>query len=134
MPLKILVIDDEPNISDVIRLILQSEGYSVICANSGEEGLKLAKKELPQGIVLDVMMPKMSGYLVANLLGKDETTKKIPILFLVTASSQPMVGGNISLEMQTPYKLVKPFKPDELIKAVIKMMRGINDKDYPENF
>ena len=112
---KILVIDDEPSILDILEMLLDAEGYQVIKSNNGELGLELAKQHKPHLIVLDVMMPKMSGYMVANVLGKDTKLNQIPIL-LLTATSQ--VTGNILMKAPTEHRLTKPFKPEELVEKV----------------
>jgi CheY-like chemotaxis protein len=109
---KVLIVDDEESILEIIEVLLTSEGYSVIKASNGQEGVDLARKHQPDAIILDVMMPKMSGYMVVNLLHKDEVLKTIPII-LLTATAQ--IAGNITLEVPTDYKLSKPFKPDELL-------------------
>lgn len=108
----VLVVDDEPSITDVLEILLSSEGYAVIKAKDGQEGIEKAKRYIPDAMILDVMMPKMSGYLVASLMEKDENLKHIPVI-LLTATAQ--IAGHITLEIPAHQKLSKPFKPEKLL-------------------
>jgi len=119
---KILVVDDEKSVRDIIKLYLSTEGFSVITAENGSLAIAIAKKERPDAIILDGIMPKMSGYVVANLLKKDQETKSMPILLLT--SSGPVSTG-ISFQSPTPYQLAKPIKPEKLVKTVWQMLEGV---------
>ena len=111
----VLVVDDEPSILEVVNILLSSEGYTVLTASNGEEGLQKIREHKPDIVIMDVMMPKMSGFMVTKVVQKDPELKDIPIL-LLTATSQ--MAGGIQLEMPTPYRLTKPFQPEELIKKI----------------
>ena len=87
MTKKILIVDDEKDIVETLKFILESEGYDCVVAYDGEETLSLAKNENPDLIVLDVMLPKINGYKVCRLLKFDSKYKHIPIL-MVTARTQ----------------------------------------------
>jgi len=91
---KILVVDDEPNITMVMQEQLELQGYSVIVASDGTEGLEKAKKEKPDLIILDVMLPKMNGYEVCGLLKQDEKYASIPIILFTgrTQDSEKELG------------------------------------------
>ncbi|MDA1353345.1 MAG: response regulator [bacterium] len=115
---KILLVDDEESILEIIEVLLISEGYSVIKATNGQDGIDLARKHSPDAMILDVMMPRMSGYMVVNLMQKDTSLKDIPIV-LLTATAQ--IAGNITLEVPTEYKLSKPFRPEELLNVLAKL-------------
>jgi CheY-like chemotaxis protein len=116
----ILVIDDDASIREVVSLVLSSEGYKVLVAADGEEGIRLAKAHNPDGIVLDVSMPKMSGYLVATLMSRDPGIKSIPILLL---TGRALMAGSVTLDIPgVSYKLGKPFDHLELIEVVGKMI------------
>jgi two-component system, sensor histidine kinase and response regulator len=115
MSVKILAIDDDITVLDLLKVMLKSEGYDVKTTQTGEAGLELVKSWLPDVIILDIMMPKMSGYMVAALLAKEENLKNIPILQL-TATSK--LVGSISLETPSPYRIQKPFEPEELIQML----------------
>ena len=115
---KILLVDDEDSILQIIEVLLTSEGYSVIKATNGQDGIELARKHRPDAIVLDAMMPRMSGYMVVNLLNQEEALKDIPVV-LLTATAQ--IAGNITLEVPTNFKLSKPFRPEELLGVLSKL-------------
>ena len=84
---KILVVDDEQDIVETMVFMLKQKGYECIWAYDGEEGLRLAKEESPDLIMLDVMMPKINGYKICRLLKFDSRYKNIPII-MVTARGQ----------------------------------------------
>lgn len=115
---KILIIDDEPSICDIVQVLLVSSGYSVKTVGNGKDGIELAKKWIPDLIILDIMMPGMSGYMVAKHFSLDETLAKVPILLLTATAN---VAGNIMLEMPTKYRITKPFDSDDLVQMVHKI-------------
>lgn len=117
---KILIIDDDPSIVEAVDILLSSKGYKILKARNGEEGISMSQTHLPDAILLDVMMPKLSGYAVAAFLDRDPELKKIPKL-LLTGTAQ--IAGNITIESPTKYKLTKPFNPDELINLIQKMLK-----------
>jgi len=84
---KILVVDDESHLIELVQMRLEANEYEVITARDGEEGLEKAKSESPDLIILDVMMPKIDGYKVCGLLKNDEQYKNIPII-LFTGKAQ----------------------------------------------
>lgn len=117
--IKVLVIDDEPNIVKMVKSRLEANGYKVISAFGGQEGLQKAKVELPDLIVLDIMMPGMDGTQVGQALKLDASTKNIPVVFLTClveeneVPKQHVVAGNIIL--------AKPFKAEELLEVIRKI-------------
>ncbi|MGD9015265.1 MAG: response regulator, partial [Candidatus Omnitrophota bacterium] len=84
MAKKILVVDDEPNIVDVISTRLKANNYEVVAACDGLQALELAKKERPDLVILDLMLPKMDGYQVCNQLKSEDDLKDIPIIMLTS--------------------------------------------------
>lgn len=113
---RILVIEDEPHISNLVKVILQKNGYEVLQAFVGREGLQSAKKEKPDLIVLDVMMPNMDGFEVARRLSQMKETKSIPIIMLSSAAQyKDMVKGTVCGAMDY---ITKPFDNQELISKV----------------
>ena len=84
---KILIVDDEQDIVESLKFILEAYDYTCYCAYNGEDGLRLAKEIMPDLIILDVMMPKINGYKISRLLKYDNKYKNIPIL-MITARSQ----------------------------------------------
>lgn len=118
---KILVIDDEEHINELIRVNLELAGYKVISANDAVKGFALAKQELPALIVLDVMMPEVDGFSVAKWVRENDSTKNIPILMLTALNMlQDKVKG---FDIGVDDYLVKPFEPEELkvrVRALLK--------------
>lgn len=88
MAKKILIIEDYINIVEILSMRLRAMGYEVICAFDGQEGLNLARKENPDLIILDVLLPKMDGYKVSRLLKFDAKYKHIPIIMLTSRETK----------------------------------------------
>lgn len=114
----ILVIDDEPKIVEICKDYLTTAGFAVITANDGAKGLAAARKERPDLIVLDLMMPEMDGLDVCRELRRDSTT---PIIMLTARveESDKLVG----LELGADDYLTKPFSPRELVARVRTVLR-----------
>ncbi len=123
---RILVIDDDLAINELIKVNLELEGHKVIQAFDGTTGFALCKQELPSLVVLDVMMPEVDGFTVAQRIRKNPETSEIPILML-TALSQlddKVNGFNIGVDDY----LVKPFEMEELkvrVRALLKRTKQI---------
>jgi DNA-binding response OmpR family regulator len=114
--MKALVIDDEAPIRLLCRVNLEAEGIEVLEAAEGESGLALAKKERPDAILLDVMMPGLDGWNVAERLLADEATREIPIIFLTArADLRDRVRG---LDVGGLDYVTKPFNPVDLATLV----------------
>ena len=113
---KILIVDDETDIIEILQFVLEAEGYECITATDGEEGLKLAKEASPDLIILDVMMPKINGYKISRLLKYDSKYKNIPIL-MITARSQEE-DRVIGEETGADEYITKPFKVDYVVEKV----------------
>lgn len=113
---KILIIDDDAETLRLISLMLQRQGYQTLTANNGDEGVSLAKHELPDLIILDIMMPEVNGYTVAKHLRAEQATIEIPIL-MFTAKSQvdDKVAG---FEAGADDYLTKPVHPVELVAHI----------------
>ena len=113
---KILVIEDEPHISNLVKFILERNGFGVLQAFVGQEGLDMAKREKPDLIILDVMMPNMDGFEVAKKLTKMKETKNIPIIMLSSAAQfKDKIRG---IESGAIDYLTKPFDKEELVAMV----------------
>jgi len=118
---RILVVDDEEDILELVRFNLAREGYSVICTTSGEETLKIARKEHPDLIVLDLMLPGIDGLEVAKVLKNDPKTKDISIVMLTAKGEEPdIVTG---LELGADDYVPKPFSPRILVARVRAVLR-----------
>jgi PAS domain S-box-containing protein len=113
---KILVVEDSKNIREEICQILQFEKFEVIWAENGLQGLELAKKELPNLILSDILMPKLTGYQLLAELQKLPTTKSIPFIFLSAKSE--LLDLRKGMNMGADDYLVKPFNTEELITVV----------------
>lgn len=110
---KILVVDDEASIVNIISYSLMKEGYEYITANDGEEGLDLFNKENPDLVLLDIMMPKMDGYTVCK---KIRETSNVPIIMLTARADE--VDKVLGLEMGADDYVTKPFSNRELMARV----------------
>ena len=114
----ILVVDDEANIADLVELYLRKEGFRVLKAGSGEEGLTTAKRERPRLVVLDVGLPGMDGLEVCRKLQADAP---LPVIFLTARDSE--IDRVLGLEMGADDYLTKPFSPRELVARVKAVLR-----------
>ena len=113
---KVLVVDDEPPIRLLCRVNLEAEGMEVLEAADGEEGLMTARAEMPDVVLLDVMMPGMDGWQVAEQLFESDETNQIPLVFL-TARAELRARAR-GLELGGVDYITKPFNPVELAAVV----------------
>ena len=127
MPKKILIVEDEANIRELLRLYLEREGYTVIEAENGVEGIKQWKSEKPDMILLDVMMPVMDGWTVCKEIRAESD---VPII-MITAKGETAdrVSG---LEMGADDYIVKPLEMPEVIARVRAVFRRMAPDDAPE--
>ena len=118
---KILVVDDENDLIMMVQMRLETNGYEVISANDGEEGLEKAKSENPDLIILDVMMPKMDGYETCSLLKNDAQCNKIPIiLFTGKAKDEFMKIGQMA---GADAFITKPFESPVLLAKIEELLK-----------
>lgn len=120
MAKKILVVDDEADLLEMIKLRLEANNYAVISAYDGQEGLDKAKKEKPDLIILDLMLPKIDGYKVCRLLKFDEKYKRIPII-LFTARAQE-ADKKLGEEVGGDAYITKPFEPQVLLAKIEELL------------
>ena len=113
---KILVVDDEEDMRKLLRIRLEQEDFNVIDAVDGEEGLKKAEEELPDLVILDIMMPKMDGYTCLKEMRKLPKTKSIPVLML-SGKEEEKVRDLFSFQKISGY-IEKPFELDDLIAKI----------------
>jgi two-component system alkaline phosphatase synthesis response regulator PhoP len=121
MPKKILLIDDDPDLLNAVKMILESKSYEVAAAFGGIEGLEKAKTEKPDLIVLDVMMPDKDGYSVCKELKSDPQLSKIPVILLtgvVSHISTTRYTQQMGLETDADDYIDKPVEPDVLVKRI----------------
>jgi len=117
----ILCIEDEPEMIDLIRLILGRRGFEVEGASGGKEGLEMIREKLPDLVLLDLMMPDMDGWEVYQQMKADEKTKDIPVI-VVTAKAQSIdkvLGLHIA---KVEDYIAKPFSPQDLLDSVAKVL------------
>ena len=119
---KILVIDDDPDILDAVTMILESQGYEVVTARDGIEGLATLKAETPDLMILDLLMPKMDGFAVCQELQDPRWSKyKVPILILTSVreeASRRRYELETGLELDVDDYVEKPMSPDVLLQRV----------------
>ncbi|MCM8783162.1 MAG: response regulator [Candidatus Omnitrophica bacterium] len=118
---RILIVDDEPDIRDVLRIVLEAEGYEVTEAGDGEEGLDKVSKRPPDLIIIDFMMPKLNGPEVCRAIKKDILLRHIPIIMLTgRGETADKIKG---IDSGADDYIVKPFEPMELVARVKMVMR-----------
>jgi two-component system sensor histidine kinase/response regulator len=120
---KVLIIEDHPETSELLGNILQLEGIDFSIASDGKIGIERTRSEKPDLILLDVMMPEMSGFEVCNILKSDPETSYIPIIIVSARASDESVakGKNLGANDYIP----KPFDPFKLIELVKKHLKKI---------
>jgi DNA-binding response OmpR family regulator len=128
MPSKILVVDDDPDILEAISMILESQGYDVVTAREGVEGLANLKAEKPDLLILDLLMPKMDGFAVCKELQDPRWTKykDIPILILTSVreeASRRRYELETGLELDVDDYVEKPVAPDTLLERVGRLIK-----------
>lgn len=116
---KILLIEDELDLSELTKIRLENSGYEVVSALSGEEALTLLQKDIPDLILLDLLLPGMHGEEVCKKLKCDDRLKKIPII-LFTASSSDIL--EVAKEIGADDYIMKPFAPEELLDKIAKCL------------
>lgn len=118
---KILVVDDDLAINELIKVNLELQGYSVLQAFNGTEGFALVKQELPALVILDVMMPEVDGFTVAQRIRQLEETVEIPIIMLTALSelNNKVNGFNLGVDDY----LTKPFEIEELLVRVRALLK-----------
>ncbi len=121
---KILVVDDEPEITEIVDAFLTTAGYEVAVENSSAGGIKRAKEFKPDLILLDIMMPVMDGYEVCNVLKKDANTATIPVVFLTGKDARDDQGRSFKSGCDLFVK--KPFSCERLLDIVKIVLLSVN--------
>lgn len=128
MPDRILVADDEPDLLNAAKIMLEKGGYQVIEATNGDEALEKVNSEKPDLIILDVVMPGKTGTEVCKILKEDPQTSSIPILMYTVLGRE--ADSKISEEVGADGHLIKPFSPEDLVATVkkhLELSRSRND-------
>src|SRR5436190_9067641 len=126
----ILVSDDEPDLLELVEFNLKKDGYETIVAKNGQSGLDIAKKHLPDLIILDIMMPGLDGLEVCRELRADARTRQIPMIMLTAKSAE--ADRIVGLELGADDYVTKPFSPRELVARVRALLRrAITTQETP---
>jgi len=118
---KILIVDDEPHLVELLSAILDAEGYDVVTANNGQDALDELKKLTPDLVVLDMMMPGMSGREVCEKIRANPKTKGLKVMFLTVAKFSE-TGKRVLDDMKVRDYMTKPFENTELVKRIKKIL------------
>ncbi|MBC8061939.1 MAG: response regulator transcription factor [Clostridiaceae bacterium] len=118
---KILIVDDEEHIQELLKFNLENNGYRVICADNGIDALKMAREEIPQLVLLDLMLPKMDGYEVCKEIRKDTIISNMPIIMLTAKIAE--IDKILGLELGADDYVSKPFSVRELMSRVKAILR-----------
>ena len=122
---KILVVDDEPDVVDMVRMMLENASYEVVSAYDGKEGIEKAKQEKPDAIVLDLMMPGMDGFEACKEMKNDPDLKDIPVLVLTAISrhfSDTKYARSLGLGLVSDDYIDKPVDPNVLLNRIAGLM------------
>ena len=118
---KILLVDDERDLVETVTFRLEASGYEVLPAYDGQEGLDKARKEKPDLIILDLMLPRMHGYKVCRMLKFDEKYKKIPIIMFTARAQQSDI--EMGKEVGADAYITKPFEPQALLDKIEELLK-----------
>ncbi len=134
-PQKILVVEDEPDIRKLVQYNLTQERFSVLEAEDGEQALKLLQHEKPSLVILDLMLPGLSGMEVCKLLRQRSDTARLPILMLTAKAGE--ADRIVGLEMGADDYLAKPFSPREMVarvRAILRRSEAKPDMEAPPSY
>ena len=113
---RVLIVDDEPDLLSVLRFGLEVEGFDVLEASDGEQGLNMAREHTPDLIVLDLMLPRMDGYKVCRALKFDERYRRIPIFILSARSGE--TDRRLALDLGADAFITKPYDMKDLVSRI----------------
>jgi DNA-binding response OmpR family regulator len=126
---RVLVADDEPDVLNLVSMNLKSAGFTVLQAEDGLSALQQARESLPALIVLDLMLPEMSGLEVCKVLKKEPQTAQIPVIMLTAKAEE--IDRIVGLELGADDYITKPFSPRELILRVKSVLRRVSATGEP---
>lgn len=121
MKKKILIVEDEEQMVEMLKIRLEANGYEVLSAADGKQGLEKAQREAPDLMILDLMIPKMDGFKVCGLLKKDARYARIPII-MFTARAQDS-DKRMGQEVGADAYLTKPFEPKVLLDKIEELLK-----------
>jgi len=116
---KILIAEDEPDIRELVTFMLRFAGYEVVAASNGEDAVRTAAREIPDLVIMDVRMPRMTGYDACRLMKANPDLRDVPVVFLSAKGQESEIRSG--LDAGAEEYLLKPFSPAELTNRV----RGI---------
>ncbi|WP_064196662.1 MULTISPECIES: PleD family two-component system response regulator [Emticicia] len=121
--IKVLIVDDEPNILLSLEFLMKKEGFIVFIARDGEEAFDIIKREHPKIVLLDIMMPKVDGYEVCRFIKGGNETKETKVVFLSAKSKEADIekGYSVGADLYIP----KPFSTRDLVKKINMMASGV---------
>ncbi len=119
---KVLIVDDDSFLSGIYATKLEIEGFAVVTARDGEEGVKAALKELPDLILLDVLMPKLDGFEALRQLKQQETTKNIPVIMLTNLGQKEDIEKGLQ-DGAVDYLIKAHFVPAEAVDKIKKVLK-----------
>ena len=128
---RILIAEDEPDVRNLIAMNLKSAGFTVLVAEDGVAALKEARDSLPSLVILDLMLPEMSGLEVCKVLKKEAATSAIPVIMLTAKAEE--VDRIVGLELGADDYITKPFSPRELVLRVKSVMRRAAGASEPND-
>jgi len=118
---KILIVDDEEDIQKLLKIRLEQEGFAVLIAGDGEKGIKIAELEMPDLVILDIMMPKIDGYSCLKEIRRIQKTRDIPIL-MMSGKEEEKVRDLFAFQKISGY-LEKPFELDNLVAKAKEILK-----------
>jgi len=124
---KILVVDDEPDVVEMLKTALESASHQVVAAYNGQEGIEKARKEKPDAIILDIMMPVKDGFVACKELKEDPACKNIPVLILTAVSehfANTRYAKSMGLELDAEDYIDKPIDPKLLLVRLNKLLKN----------
>ena len=119
-PKRVLICDDDPVILRLLEVNLELEGYDVLTAHHGEEAFEIASRELPDLVILDIMMPRLDGYQTCQKLKAQSSTEDIPVVFLSAKAQASDIEKGRSFGVSE--YLTKPFDPNDLLDVVERLV------------
>lgn len=119
--MKILIIEDDKLLADMLKMNLQQNNYEVIIAEDGEDGLEKTHKENPDLIILDLMLPKLNGYMLCSILKKDKRYCQIPIILLSARNKEEVL--NMKKKVKADAYVPKPSEFKTLLKKIEQLLK-----------
>ena len=123
---RVLLVDDDPDFVTATKIVLESQGYEVIVANEGNAGVETARREMPDLILLDVIMPVRDGFATAEVLKADPDLKQIPVVMLTSfgsAGQKTNIPASRGMGLETEDYLEKPVSPKDLLACMAQYLK-----------